>query len=51
MKPEKIENDFRKLGAGDAYSWFSFPGGHAFPGVAHRMTFAWFDRWLGRTMM
>lgn len=36
--------------AGDAFSWFLFPGGHAFPGVARRMTFTWFDRWLGRTM-
>lgn len=43
---EKLEN----LGAGDAFSWFSFPGGHGLPGVARRMSFAWFDRWLGRTM-
>lgn len=45
-----VVTKLRELGAGDAFSWFSFPGGHAFPGVARRMTFAWFDRWLGRTM-
>ena len=45
-----IDTKLNNLGAGDAFSWFSFPGGHAFPGVARRMTFAWFDRWLGRTM-
>lgn len=45
-----IDTKLEQLGAGDAFSWFSFPGGHAFPGVARRMTFAWFDRWLGRTM-
>lgn len=45
-----VATKLRDLGAGDAFSWFSFPGGHAYPGVARRMTFAWFDRWLGRTM-
>lgn len=45
-----VVTHLENLGAGDAFSWFSFPGGHAFPGVARRMTFAWFDRWLGRTM-
>ncbi len=47
---ETVVSKLDSLGAGDAFSWFSFPGGHAFPGVARRMTFAWFDRWLGRTM-
>ncbi len=51
MKESKIERDFESLGAGDAFSWFSFPGGHAYPGVARRNSFAWFDRWLGRTMV
>lgn len=45
-----VVTKLRELGAGDAFSWFSFSGGHAFPGVARRMTFAWFDRWLGRTL-
>lgn len=47
MKPSKIVHDFSELGAGDCFSWFSFPGGHGFPGVTRRLTFAWFDRWLG----
>ncbi len=50
MKPAKIVQDFSELGAGDCFSWFSFPGGHGFPGVTRRLTFAWFDRWLGRTL-
>jgi len=50
MKPSKIERDFTEFGAGDCFSWFSFPGGHGFPGVTRRLTFAWFDRWLGRTL-
>lgn len=44
---KRLESDLRKLGAGDCFSWFSFPGGHSFPEVARRYTFAWFDRWLG----
>lgn len=51
IKPDKVERQLGEFGAGDCFSWFSFPGGHAFPGVARRMTFAWFDRWLGRTML
>lgn len=47
---KSIDTKLEDLGAGDAFNWFSFPGGHAFPGVARRMTFAWYDRWLGRTM-
>jgi dienelactone hydrolase len=50
IKPTKIVQQFSEFGAGDCFSWFSFPGGHAFPGVTRRSTFAWFDRWLGRTM-
>ena len=50
MSPEKLEADIERLGAGDAFSWFSFPGGHAWPGIARQVSFAWFDRWLGRTM-
>ncbi len=44
---KKIDDSLRGLGAGDAFTWFSFPGGHSFPPVARRMTFAWFDRWFG----
>lgn len=50
IKQDKMERQLGEFGAGDCFSWFSFPGGHAFPGVARRMTFAWLDRWLGRTM-
>ncbi|MCH9656521.1 MAG: acetylxylan esterase [Planctomycetes bacterium] len=50
MKPDKIQRQFSEFGAGDCFSWFSFPGGHAFPGVTRRLTFAWYDRWLGRTL-
>lgn len=49
IKPDRIEQQLSQLGAGDCFSWFSFPGGHGFPGVARRLTFAWYDRWLGRT--
>lgn len=48
---ENIERQFSEAGAGDCFSWFSFPGGHGLPGVARRMSMAWFDRWLGRTMV
>ena len=47
IKPAKVVRQLGEFGAGDCFSWFSFPGGHGFPGVTRRMTFAWFDRWLG----
>jgi hypothetical protein len=50
MKPERMPGMLSELGAGDCFSWFSFPGGHSYPGVARRLTFAWYDRWLGRTL-
>ena len=50
IKPDRIAKQFSEFGAGDCFSWFSFPGGHGFPGVTRRLTFAWFDRWLGRTL-
>ncbi|MEZ6127114.1 MAG: alpha/beta hydrolase family protein [Planctomycetaceae bacterium] len=50
MKPERMPGMLSELGAGDCFSWFSFPGGHGYPGVARRLTFAWYDRWLGRTL-
>lgn len=50
MKPDRMPGMLSDLGAGDCFSWFSFPGGHGYPGVARRLTFAWYDRWLGRTL-
>ncbi|MGE0756257.1 MAG: dienelactone hydrolase family protein [Pirellulaceae bacterium] len=50
IAPERMPDMFHELGAADCFSWFSFPGGHGFPGVARRHAFAWFDRWLGRTL-
>lgn len=50
IAPERIPGMLSELGAADCFSWFSFPGGHGFPGVARRFAFAWFDRWLGRTL-
>jgi dienelactone hydrolase len=50
IRESKIVQQFGEFGAGDCFSWFSFPGGHGLPGVARRMSFAWFDRWLGRTL-
>ena len=50
INPNRIAKQFSEFGAGDCFSWFSFPGGHGFPGVTRRLTFAWFDRWLGRTL-
>lgn len=50
IPPDKVDQKLGELGAGDCFSWFSFPGGHAFPPVARQMTFAWFDRWLGRSL-
>ena len=47
---EKLAGQFKEAGAGDCFSWFSFPGRHGLPGVARRLSFAWFDRWLGRTL-
>jgi dienelactone hydrolase len=47
MDPKKMPDMLRQLGAGDCLSWFSFPGGHAYPPVARRYTEAWYDRWLG----
>ena len=50
IKPKTIEKQFSQFGAGDCFNWFSFPGAHSLPGVARRLSFAWFDRWLGRTL-
>ena len=50
LTPEQISGMLEQVGAGDCFGWFSFPGGHSYPGVARRHTFAWFDRWLGRSL-
>lgn len=50
ISESRITEQFGEFGAGDCFSWFSFAGGHGLPGVARRMCFAWFDRWLGRTL-
>lgn len=49
IAPEKIPGQLKQIGAGDCFSWFSFPGGHSYPPVAQHFSFAWFDRWLGHT--
>ena len=48
LSPEQMDKDLRKIGAGDCFGWFSYPGGHSFPPVARQYTFAWLDRWLDR---
>lgn len=45
---EKVTREIRGIGAGDCFSWFSYPGGHSFPPVARTLTYAWLDRWLDR---
>ena len=50
QSPATVDNTIRKLSPADGLSWFSFPGGHGLPGVARRATFAWYDRWLGRSL-
>lgn len=50
MKPDALKRMLGQIKAGDCFSWFSFPGGHVFPPVARNYSFAWFDRWLGRTL-
>jgi len=47
IKPQTIPKHLAQIGAGDCFSWFSFPGGHSYPPVAQQFSFAWFDRWLG----
>jgi dienelactone hydrolase len=47
IPPERLPGQLKQIGAGDCFSWFSFPGGHSYPPVAQHFSFAWFDRWLG----
>lgn len=47
ISEERIPDMLSQIGAGDCFSWFSFTGGHSYPPVARRHTFAWLDRWLG----
>jgi hypothetical protein len=49
ITPDRMPGMLRQIGAGDCFSWFSFPGGHSYPPVAQQFSFAWFDRWLGHT--
>lgn len=48
ITPDEMETQLRRIGAGDCFGWFSYPGGHSFPPVARQHTFAWLDRWLDR---
>ena len=47
IPPQRMPEQLRELGAGDCFSWFSFPGGHSTPLVAREVSYGWFDRWLG----
>jgi len=48
ISPELMRSQLARLGAGDCFGWFSFPGGHSYPPVARHYSFAWLDRWLDR---
>lgn len=48
ISPEQMETQLRRIGAGDCFTWFSYPGGHSFPPVVRAYTLAWLDRWLDR---
>ncbi len=47
-EPKQMEAELRRIGAGDCFGWFSYPGGHSFPPVVRSYSFAWLDRWLDR---
>lgn len=49
ISPKQMETQLRRIGAGDCFTWFSYPGGHSFPPVVREFTFAWLDRWLDRS--
>lgn len=46
ISPRLMERHLSQIGAGDSFTWFSYPGGHSFPPVARKFTLAWLDRWL-----
>ena len=46
IDPQQMETELRRIGAGDAFGWFSYPGGHSYPPLARQYSFAWLDRWL-----
>jgi dienelactone hydrolase len=48
LSPEQMEVQLRRIGAGDSFGWFAYPGGHSYPPVARQYSFAWLDRWLDR---
>jgi dienelactone hydrolase len=48
ISPEQMRRELGRLGAGDCFGWFSYPGGHSYPPLARQYSFAWLDRWLDR---
>ncbi len=48
IDPKQMETELRRIGAGDCFGWFSYPGGHSYPPIARQYSFAWLDRWLDR---
>jgi dienelactone hydrolase len=48
IEPERMESQLRRIGAGDCFGWFSYPGGHSYPPVARDYSLAWLDRWMDR---
>lgn len=48
IDPPQMETELRRIGAGDCFGWFSFPGGHSYPPIARQYSLAWLDRWLDR---
>jgi hypothetical protein len=48
ISPDQMKTELRRIGAGDCFGWFSYPGGHSYPPVARQYSFAWLDRWLDR---
>jgi hypothetical protein len=48
LTPARVASQLRRIGAGDCFAWFSYPGGHSYPPVARNYSLAWLDRWLDR---
>jgi dienelactone hydrolase len=48
LSAKEVASQISRIGAGDCFSWFSYPGGHSFPPTVRQYTFAWLDRWLDR---
>ena len=47
VPPERIPAMLGEIGAGDSFSWFSYPGGHGLPLAARGLSQSWYDRWFG----